>query len=483
MPRYALPTFCRMLLALTSTSVGTIAATPNDSPNIVFILADDLGYKDLGCYGNTLHETPHIDALSRGGLLFTDAYAAAPSCSPTRSSVMTGKYPARLNLTSIVEGDHAPDDSQVLPPKTRDHLPLQETTLAEVTAQDGYVSCLVGKWHLGRGDAWPIHQGFDAAVGRPHSGMPKSYHWPVWQGNPEIEGRFDGEYLSDRLTAEACQFITTYADRPFFLMMNYHLVHVPIEAKAVKVDYYRRKIAAREGEGSGHHNAHYAAMVESLDDGVGRILDTLRREHVDDRTVVFFFSDNGGLVHPSHVGEHTPATINAPLRSGKGLLYEGGVRVPCLIRWPGVVQPGRVCSTPIISNDFLPTFCDIVGIAKPEAIDGHSLLPLMRGDAEFLGRDALYWHYPHFSSMGGRPSGAIRSGPWKLLEHFESGKIELYNLGDDVGETIDLAHQQPERAERMRKQLDQWRQSIGAAMPDQPNPRYDPNAVSIGRED
>lgn len=410
----------------------------------------------------------------------TNAYAAAPCCSPTRAGVMTGRYPARLNLTTIIEGfrgDRAPSDSPILPARTAPHLPHEETTIAEILRSAGYTTGIIGKWHLGKGEHGPRQHGFDVAVGAPHAGMPRSYFWPQWKGNPAIEGRSEGEYLTDRLTDEACEFIESHHKRPFFLYLSYHSVHVPIEGKPDKVEKYEAKLRENPPKHGMHGNPHYAAMVESVDDGVGRVMRTLKRLAIDERTVVIFFSDNGGLCHPSHVGKHTPATTNAPLRSGKGFLYEGGIREPLIFKYPGAVKPGAVCDEPIISTDFLPTICELANIDETlwkndTQIDGMSLKPLLADSEGKLRREALYWHYPHFSSMGGRPSGAIRVGDFKLIKHFESGKLELYNLREDIGESVNLVGRMPEKAIALHQMLVRWQRSIGANDQFRANPAF-----------
>jgi arylsulfatase A-like enzyme len=388
-------------------------------------------------------------------------------------------------MTSIVEkhlGDRAPADAPFLPPPTRSQLPKQEVTIAEALKTAGYTTCLIGKWHLGMRDFGPLGHGFDVAIAPPHKGMPRSYFWPQWKGNPNIEGRFDGEYLTDRLTDEACRFIDQHHESPFSLFLCFHSVHVPIEAKKEKVARYENLLRADSTTKLQHHNPHYAAMVESVDDGVGRVLKTLNELKLSQNTLVVFFSDNGGLAHPSHVGDHTPATSNAPLRSGKGFIYEGGIREPLIVRWPGVVKAGSRSSVPIISNDFFPTLCEAAGVdlntlQSSESIDGKSLITLLKGNRDGLAPRPLYWHYPHFSSMGGRPSGAMRSGRWKLIEHFETQRIELFDVADDIGETNDLSKTHPERARQLAAELAAWRERLGAGMPQRPNPKYRGNSM------
>lgn len=444
-------------------------------PNVVLILIDDLGYADVGCYGSTFHETPHIDRLAARGERFTQAYAACPVCSPTRASIMTGKYPARLKLTDFLKGKRSPEDSPLLPAPYRDELPLDEITLAELLRSAGYATGHVGKWHLGKRGFWPEDQGFDFNFAGSYSGMPKSYTWPDWKGNPPVEGAFEGQYLADRLTDEACNFIAVNKDRPFFLNFCHYSVHVPLEAKPEKLAKYEAKLNERPPKPGEQCNARYAAMVESVDDSVGRVMEVLERCGIADNTVVLFFSDNGGL--SVEEGPHTPATTNAPLRNGKGYLHEGGIREPLIVAWPQSIAPGSVCNTPVCSIDFLPTLCKLAGVSLTDSgarnLDGLDISPLFRAPDAPLNRDALYWHYPHFSNQGGRPGGAIRAGVWKLIENYEFGSIELYNVDEDPGETRNLADAESARAAKMLDTLRAWRRTVDANMP-VPNPNYVP---------
>jgi arylsulfatase A-like enzyme len=449
-----------------------------DSPNVVFFLVDDMGWTDVGCFGSDLMQTPNIDRLAREGVRFTDAYAPACSCSPSRAGIITGKYPAHLGMTAIIEkhrANNAPDDAPLLPATTKPFLPHEEVTIAEALKTKGYATCLVGKWHLGVNEYAPGGHGFDVAVAPPHSGMPKSYFWPQWDGKPNMEGRFEGEYLTDRLADEACNFIDKNSDKPFFLYFPFYSVHVPIEAKADKVGKYESLLAGETDRT--HTNAHYASMVESVDDAVGRVLAKLTEHKLCENTVVIFFSDNGGLAHPSHVGKHTPATSNKPLRSGKGFLFEGGIREPLIVKWPGVSRSGEVCSVPVHGCDLFPTICAAAGVDVKElpivgSLDGINLEGLLREPSGTGPDRSLYWHYPHFSSMGGRPSGAVRSGKWKLIEHFETGATELYDLEKDIGESKDLAQRFPEKSKKLQRELAGWRTRINALMPSVPNPKY-----------
>ncbi len=451
-------------------------------PNIVFILIDDLGWADVGCFGSTFYETPNVDRLARQGMRFTNGYAASPLCSPTRASIMTGKHPARLKLTNYLKGLRVDPRSPLLPAEYADQLALQELTVAEVLKQAGYVTCHVGKWHLGGEGFGPLQQGFDINIGGTGAGSPKSYFWPQWEGRPPVEGAFEGEYLTDRLSQEACRFIRQHvgqhADRPFFLYLAHYTVHIPIQPRPDKLEKYQRKLREHPPGPGQQNNPHYAAMVESMDDSVGRVLDTLQELGLEENTVVFFFSDNGGLSVPE--GRFTPATTNAPLRAGKGYVYEGGIREPTIVRWPGVTPPGSTCDVPICSVDFLPTICrmagiDPAGLPSAESLDGVDITPLLRDPQARLQRGPLYWHYPHFSNQGGRPSAAIRRGDWKLVEHFEDGQLELFNLREDIGEQHNLAQRMPERAAELRFALRQWLRAVDAPMP-RPNAEQPPRS-------
>ena len=443
------------------------ARARGQKPNFVFVLIDDLGWADVGCFGSRFYETPNIDLLAAQGMKFTSGYAACPVCSPTRASIMTGKYPARLHLTDFLKGRRTRKGSPVLPAPYRDELPLEEVTIAEALKSAGYTTCHIGKWHLGGEPYFPEHQGFDINIGGCHSGAPRSFFWPKWGDNPPVVGRREGEYLPDRLAEEAAHFIEVNKDKPFFLYLSHYAVHIPMEAKEEMIAKYRAKPKPRGGQ----DNPIYAAMVESIDQSVGRVVKTLERLRIDDRTVVLFMSDNGGL--SVREGKNTPATTNAPLRCGKGYLYEGGIREPWIVKWPGVVKPGSTCDVPVISVDFFPTLLEIAavkGVKTNGPIDGESIVPLLKQTGG-LKRDAIYWHYPHFSNQGGRPGGAIRQGDFKLIERYEDGTLELYNLERDISETNNLAYSMPDKTAELRKRLHEWRKSVDATMPP-PNPDY-----------
>lgn len=431
-------------------------------PNFIFILMDDMGWADLGCYGNTFHETPNIDKLASQGIKFTNAYSACPVCSPTRASILTGKYPARIGLTDWIPGHNFPW-AKLKPPAFHQELPLEEITIAETLKRAGYATANIGKWHLGKEGYYPERHGFDLNFGGTNKGSPPSYFYPY--NIPTISSGKEGEYLTDRLTDEAEKFIEKNKDKPFFLYMPHFAVHTPLQAKNEYVSKYEAKPKPKDGQ----YNPVYAAMIQSVDESVGRIMAKLDELGIADNTVVIFNSDNGGYVK---------ATSNAPLRAGKGTLYEGGIRDPLIVRWPGKVKEGSICNEVVTSTDYYRTICEIAGVKPPEnqPIDGVSIVSLLKQTGG-INRKAVYWHYPHYHPGGTSPAGAIRYGDWKLIEYFEDGRIELYNLKDDVGETTDLAAKMPEKAAELRTMLADWRKSVGAAMPT-PNPDYDPAKAS-----
>jgi len=430
----------------------------NRRPNFVFILMDDMGWRDLACYGSTFYETPNIDRLASQGMKFTDAYATCPVCSPTRASLVTGRYPARLHLTDYIPGLGRPNP-KLLIPQFNQQLPLEEMNIARMLKSAGYTSANIGKWHLGEEPFWPDKQGFDINFGGTNQGLPPTYFYPY--GIPTITTGREGEYLSDRLNEEALSFIERSKDGPFLLYLAHYAVHIPLMAKKHMIAKYEAKVKPGEEQ----KDATYAAMIESVDDGVGRIMAKLDELGIADRTIVIFTSDNGGWI---------PSTSNQPLRAGKGTLYEGGTRVPLIVRWPGAVRPGSVCDAPVTSADLYPTLLDMAGVedAPGHIVDGESLVGLLKQSGG-LGRDAIYWHYPHYHIGGATPGGAIRRGDYKLIEFFEDGGLELFNLREDLGEKNDLAAKMPEKAEELRGMLADWRESVDATMPT-PNPDYDP---------
>ncbi len=456
-------TLIGLAIALFSTLVPSRAASGPTKPwNFIVILVDDLGWTDLSCMGSTFYETPNIDRLAAQGMKFTQAYSACTVCSPTRASLLTGRYPARLHVTDWIEGHRDPKAKLRVPDWTM-HLPLEERTLAEALKPAGYATVSIGKWHLGGPGFFPEQQGFDQNIGGYDRGQPPSYVAPY--KIPTLPEGPPGEFLTDRESAEAVKFISANRDRPFFVYLPHYAVHQPIAGKPEVVERYRRK--ARPD--APHRDPAYAALIESVDDSVGRITRTLDALGIADRTVVVFTSDNGGLT----VGR-VPPTSNVPLRVGKGSAYEGGVRVPFIVRWPGHAAPGTTEVTPVISPDLFPTLLEIAGVRplRDRVIDGRSIVPLLERRRGFT-RDAIFWHYPHYHPGGATPYGAVRSGALKLIEFYEDDHVELYDLGADIGEKNDLARSRPADVRRLRKQLADWRRSVGAQMPT-PNPAYVP---------
>ena len=474
-----------LLGALAGLAPGSalLAQEAGAPPNFVFLLADDLGWSDLGVTGSSFYDTPSLDALAASGTRFTNAYAACPVCSPTRASILTGKYPARTATTDYF-GAAQPDgwkrDTPLLPAPYLDRMPLEELTIAEALKQAGYATFFAGKWHLGPEGFWPEDQGFDLnrggwTLGGPYGG--DKYFSPY--GNPRLEDGPAGEHLPARLAAEAVSFIEEHRDQPFLAYLSFYSVHTPLIGRPDLVEKYRarkeqRGLQAEWGQEGARkvrlvqEHAVYAAMVEAMDAAVGDLLAALDRLDIADRTVVVFMSDNGGL----STSEGHP-TSNLPLRAGKGWLYEGGIREPMMIRWPGVAAAGAVCDAPVISTDFYPTILEMAGLPpRPEQhLDGLSLAPLLRGREHPPARP-LFWHYPHYGNQGGRPGSAIRAGVWKLIEWFGEEPAELYDLSQDPGESTDLAAAEPERAARLLARLREWREQTGARLPT-PNPAWE----------
>jgi len=441
---------------------GAKAKASIRKPNFVFFLIDDLGWSDVGCYGNRFNETPNIDRLAAQGMRFTDAYAACPVCSPTRASIVSGQYPARVGIIDFIPGHWRPYEKLTVPINRTQHLPLKSVTLAESLKGAGYVCGAFGKWHLGGKGRLPDSQGFAemmVAGGGRHFGN---------RTTPNMKLTKD-DYLAEAITARSVKFIEDNKDRPFFLYVMHYAVHIPLQARRKLIAKYEKKARPPAGV----NNPIYAAMVEHVDHSVGGVLAKLDELKLADNTVVVFFSDNGGLrQHYRKIGP--VVTTNAPLRDEKGTLYEGGIREPLIVRWPGKVKPGSVCGQVVTSVDFYPTFLDIARADRPgdHILDGESLTPLL-ADGGKLKRDAVYWHYPvyHHST----PAGAVRQGPWKLIEFFDVGpsRFELYNLKDDIGESNDLWSKMPEKVKELKRKLAAWRKSVNARLP-RANPRYDP---------
>jgi len=439
----------------------------------VLFLVDDMGWRDLACQGSLFYETPNIDRLAAQGMTFTDAYATAPICSPSRASIQTGKSPARLRITDWIPGHRFPH-AKLAPPSFRHQLPLEEVTIAEALRDAGYTTLHVGKWHLGGQGYWPGDQGYDVNVAGHTKGAPGSYFHPYAKVTADTDWSVEnlpltgaeGEYLTDRLTDEASAWIERSRDGPFFLHMSYYTVHSPYEGKPELVERYRAKKQSLPPDAPQSH-AVFAAMVQSLDESVGRILSKLEQLDLARDTIVIFTSDNGG-VHD--------ISSNAPLRAGKGHLYEGGLRVPFFVRWPGVVAAGSESREPIWGADLVPTLLEAAGAADqgttPGELDGLSLVDLLSGRASRLGREGLFWHYPHYHTPRRPPSGAVRSGDYKLIEFYETGRVELYDLARDIGEQHDLSESRPRESRELRVMLHAWLEGLGAHMP-VPNPEYD----------
>lgn len=477
--------FLRQLaLASTALAVGprSLAAPSQPQRNVLFILADDLGWTDLGCFGSSFYETPNLDALAADGVRFTQAYAACPVCSPTRASILTGKYPARMATTDwfgapqpeAVPGNERFKDMPLLPAPYVEHLPLEEVTLAEAFKEGGYATFFAGKWHLGGDGFLPDNQGFDINRGGNYRGSPPSYFSPY--KNPQLPDGSVGEHLPDRLASETCAFIEQHQKDPFLACLSMYSVHTPLQGRPDLVEKYQKKAATltevgpewgKEGEREVRlvqKHAVYAAMVEAMDDAVGKVIDRLKALDIYDKTIIVFTSDNGGL----STSEGHP-TSNLPLRAGKGWLYEGGIRVPLIIRAPGGVT-GRVNASPLCSTDYYPTLLELTGQAMRQAqhMDGLSFAPALTGQP-VSGHDALFWHYPHYGNQGGSPGAAIREGDWKLIVHFEAQPAELYNVAEDFGETHDRIAEFPEKAAVLRTRLEAWQAETGARFPS-PNP-------------
>ena len=457
-------------------ALAAAAPRPKRKLNFVFLLIDDMGWSDASCYGSTFYETPGIDRLAAEGMRFTNAYAACPVCSPTRASIMAGKYPARIDLTNFIAGQRR---GKLLPAEYIHHLPLEEVTLAEAFKEAGYTTFFTGKWHLGDEPHFPDKQGFTVTRGV-GGGSPRSYFSPY--KNPHLPDGPAGEYLTDRLTEEAVRFLDTVREEPFLLYLSHHAVHTPLRSKEPLTKKYQAKAAALpapksptfipEGRMEARQvqdHAVYAGMVQSMDESVARVMKKLDELDLADSTAVIFMSDNGGL----STSEGSP-TSNLPLRGGKGWLYEGGIREPMIVKWPGVTKAGSTCDEPVISNDFYPTMLEMASLPlRPKQhVDGVSFASLLTGAPAPAPR-ALYWHYPHYSNQGCDPGGAVRAGDLKLIENYETGRVELYDLGKDIGERNDLSKTMPAKKAELLAMLHAWRRSVDAKMP-KPNPDWKP---------
>lgn len=439
----------------TSISGANTSKKSEGRPNIIFILADDLGWAELGCYGNKFNETPNLDKLAGEGMRFTEAYAAAPVCSPYRAALMTGQYPARVGITDYLR----PNDAR--------HLSTDYVTIAEMLKRAGYATGIIGKWHLtgyanhGAKEISPDLHGFDEVIVSENRGIGGGSYFYPYHFNREIEKRLPGkEYLVDRCNLEAVEFIERHRDGPFFLYLSHYAVHTRLVGKDELVAKYEKKSGASKGNRARRNNPHLAAQLESIDEGVGMIMDKLDELGLANNTVLIFTGDNGG---------EDRVTSNAPLRAGKSTLYEGGIREPLLVHWPQVVKPGGVCNKPTSNIDFYPTFLQVARcrMNPSQHFDGVSILLLFKNPKAELERDTFYWHYPlekpHF--LGGRSAGAIRQGSFKLIEFFDTGQVELYNLADDIGEEHNLASELPDKVSELQKRLAKWRAEVGASIP------------------
>lgn len=465
-----------VLLIVLSTVFTSVFSKPDQKPNVVFFLIDDMGWMDIGANGSTFYETPNIDRLASEGVRFTQAYAASPICSPTRASILTGKNPARIHLTQWIGGPGNPNYVR--------NLPLEEVLLPEVMKEVGYSTIFLGKWHLnnvaGEGKFWPDQQGFDINFGGHFRGglYIKNKYFSPWD-IPNLENGPEGQYMTDRLAKEAVNYIDGHTKNPFFLYLSFYQVHAPFCAPEDRVEKYNKKkekLGLSDEERFGEDTANgktftyrkkqdhptYAAMVESMDMAVGKVLDKVKAEGLEDNTIIVFFSDNGGL----NTSEGTP-TSNAPLRYGKGWLYEGGIREPAIVKWPGVTKAGAVSDAVITSMDFYPSILEMIGEPlRPDLhVDGRSIVPLLKGKNKEIHK-ATYFHYPHRSNQKGSPSSAIRVGDYKLIVFLNDNRLELYNLKDDIGERNNLADKMPKMRDKLYSKLVKWWDEVDASFPD-----------------
>lgn len=496
-------------------------------PNIVFFLVDDLGWTDVGSYGSSFYETPHIATLAEDGVKFTNAYAAGHVCSPTRASILTGKYPATINLTDWLPGRKEFPFQKFSNATINQHLPYEEVTIAEALKEKGYKTAIIGKWHLGEDPSDPMAHGFDMHIPDWAKGWPKEGYFAPF-GMKGLEDSKDGDYLTDRLTDEALKYIESNKENPFFLYMSHYAVHDPIQGRKDLVRKYSEKLKNKDKnnnpayilEGNPDNpnnpsreelgnlintpeyepykilpneivkikqkqdNIEFAGMVESMDESLGRITKKLKELGLEENTIIIFYSDNGGMsaanfgnpdrnISKKNV-DKAFSTSNLPLRGGKGWMYEGGIRVPLIIKWPGKGMQGAISNVPVTSPDFFPTILEMIGLGSvsKEQKDGVSIVPLLKGAKE-IDRKAIFWHFPHYSNHGMQsPGGAIRDGDYKLLEYYENGTVQLFNLKNDIGEQNDLSKIEVKKTKELKDKLHQWLKKVGAKMME-PNPEYD----------
>lgn len=443
----------------------------SDKPNIVLFLADDLGWTGLSSFGSDFYETPNLDSLASKGIKFTNAYSACTVCSPTRASLMTGMYPARLHLTDFIAGQNRPFAKMTIPDWTKG-LDKGYTTIAEALKEGGYRTMHIGKWHLDfpkQDNQGPTAHGFDVTHDKPAG----TRGYIISDKTVKSLG-LKSNYTTDYFTDKAIEEIEKTKDQPFFLYFAYNVPHTPIQGRADLVEYF----TAKRNPSAIHNNPVYAAMVKSLDLSVGRVLESLEENDLMDNTLIVFISDNGGLTQ--RYGKHDEFTENLPLRRGKGSAYEGGVRVPCIAFWHGVTAKGVVSEIPVMTTDFYPTFLEAAGLpgnaSHNATVDGNSLVPVFIDPAHDLERD-LFWHYPHYHAGGDGPYSAVRSGDWRLVEFLEDGRLELYNLAYNLSESANLAQRYPDKRDQLKAKLDRWRKSVSAQMP-VANPNFDPDRQS-----
>jgi arylsulfatase A-like enzyme len=470
---------------------GAATLLAQTKPNIVLLYIDDLGWTDVGFieeryYSPHYYETPNIDALAASGMIFNQAYANAPNCAPSRAAMMSGQYAPRTGIYTV--GSSARGQSKerkLIPTPNETVLSTDFVTMAEVLKTAGYTTAHMGKWHLGEGaETGPQGQGFDVNIGGYATGSPPDGHFCPWNSKAVgLEVCEDGEYLTDRLGREAVAFIEANKDEPFFLYLAHYAVHTPIQA----IDSIIQKYQAKDPS-DGHNNPTYAAMIESMDNSVGLVMNKLEELGLTGSTVVVFYADNGGV---------WSITDNAPLRGGKGMMHEGGIREPFIFKWPGVTQAGSISEVPIIGTDLYPTFMEIAGADKPAdyLLDGESIVPLLNNSGQ-LNRKAIFWHFPAYlqsyvagDGTGGdrtgwrtTPAGAVRIGDYKLIEYFEYGQLELYNIVEDMGETNNLALEMPGKVFELREIMYAWRDSVNAPVPTEQNPDYNPTPSSVPQD-
>ncbi len=473
-----MPQFFRLCATLCVTVALVVSSDVHEAnaesrPNILFIFLDDYGWRDCGFMGSDYYETPNLDRLAAEGMVFTNAYAAAANCAPSRACLLSGQYTPRHEIYNVGTSRRGnPKFGKLMHVPGTDVLPTDIRTFAHCVKDAGYRTATIGKWHLSDD---PLPYGFDFNFAGTHSGSPPRGYFPPHPKAPGLADAPKDEYLTDRLTDEAIGFIERSKSEPWFLYLTHFAVHTPLQAKATIEKKYQQK-----EPGQLHDSAVMAAMIQSVDEGVGRLVETLDQLGLRDNTAIVFTSDNGG---------YGPATSMAPLKGYKGTYYEGGIREPFFVVWPGVVKPEQTCSEPISNVDLLPTFCEMVGAPLPDQpVDGVSLVELLQGKTHSLGDRALFWHFPAYLQsyqrineqrdplFRSRPCSIVRHGKWKLHEYFEDGGLELYDLESDIGEANNLAKQMPEKANELHEMLKQWRRTTGAPVPTTPNPKYDADA-------